>query len=150
MTEKPIRTEAHHRLEVFLGDWRAAGVAYTGSDSAQGESPWSSTHTGRWHTGEFFLLQDERAQVGGQEFDTLSFLGVDPETGRYVMYTFDNGGFHRQYELTVDGSRWTIAGATERAEIMFSEDNRKQTIRWEWKPAQAWVPLCDRVAERHD
>lgn len=114
MTKQPTRTDAHRRLEVFLGDWRATGVAYTGSASAadrmQGESPWSSTHTGRWHTGEFFLIQDERARVGDDEFDTLSLLGVDPETGRYVMRTFDNGGFHRQYELTVDGSRWTITG----------------------------------------
>ncbi|MGC7100484.1 DUF1579 family protein [Amycolatopsis lurida] len=146
MTERPTRTDAHRRLEVFLGDWRATGVSH----AEQGGSPWSSTHTGRWHTGEFFLIQDERALVGAQEFDTLSLLGVDPETGGYVMRTFDNGGFHRQYDLTSDGNRWTISGATERAEITFSEDNRRQTIRWEWKPARTWEPLCDRVAERHD
>jgi RNA polymerase sigma factor (sigma-70 family) len=103
----------------------------------------SSTHTGRWHTGEFFLIQDERAQVGDHGFDPLSVLGVDPETGRYVMRTFDNGGYHRQYELTVDGNRWTITGATERAEITFSDDNRRQTIRWEWKPANAPVDTRD-------
>lgn len=101
---------------MFLGDWRATGVSHIGSDTGQGGSPWSSKHTGRWHTGEF-----------------------------------DNGGFHRQYELTTDGNRWTISGgAIERAEITFSEDNRGQTIRWEWKPVRTWEPLCDRVAERHD
>jgi hypothetical protein len=80
----------------------------------------------------------------------MSFLGVDPESGRYVMRTFDNGGFYREYAVTVDGSRWTITGATERAEVTFSDDSRRQTIRWEWKPAGRWVPLCDRVAERRD
>src|SRR5918998_6138926 len=96
------RTDAHRRLEVFLGDWDATGVAHT----APGGAPWSSTHTGRWHTGEFFLVQDERAHVGGHEFDTLSLLGVDADTGGYVLRTFDNGGFYRHYDLTVDGSRW--------------------------------------------
>lgn len=66
------------------------------------------------------------------------------------MRTFDNGGYHRRYELTVDGNRWTITGDTERAEITFSDDNRGQTICWEWKPERTWLPLCDRVAERHD
>ena len=147
MTERPTRTDAHRLLDVFLGDWQATGVAHT---TADGAAPWTSTHTGRWHTGEFFLVQDERARVGEHPFDTLSVLGVDPDTGGYVLRTFDNGGFHRQYDVTVDGDRWTISGATERAEITFSADNRRQTIHWEWKPAGTWVPLCDRVAERHD
>ncbi|AXB43914.1 DUF1579 family protein [Amycolatopsis albispora] len=150
MTERPLRTDAHRRLEVFLGDWRATGVAHVGPGGEPGETPWSSTHTGRWHTGGFFLIQDERARLGGQDFDTLSLLGVDPSTGGYVVRTFDNGGFYRQYELTADGNRWTITGDTERAEITFSEHNRRQTIHWAWKPAGTWVPLCDRVAERHD
>ena len=41
--------------------------------------PWKSTHTGRWHTGEFFLIQDERAVTGTAPFDTLSIMGWDAE-----------------------------------------------------------------------
>lgn len=152
MTEQPTRTDAHRLLEVFLGDWRATGVARgtATTDPATEDAAWSSSHTGRWHTGEFFLVQDERAIVGGDEFDTLSLLGVDPDTGRYEMRSFENHGYYKPYELTVDGDRWTITGATERAEIIFSDNNRRQTIHWDWKPGNTWEPLCDRIAERND
>jgi hypothetical protein len=154
MSEQPTRTDAHDQLEVFLGDWRATGRAHDneapGPDQPTSGSPWSSTHQTRWHTGEYFMIQDERATVGDSAFDTLSLIGVDQETGRYVMRTFDNGGHFRQYELTVADDQWTIIGSTERATIVFTDDNRRQTIHWEWKPGDEWVPLCDRVAIRRD
>ena len=45
---------------------------------------WTSTHTARWHTGKFFLIQDERAQIDGP-FDTLSVMGWDDDTKRAVL-----------------------------------------------------------------
>jgi hypothetical protein len=45
---------------------------------------------------------------------------------------------------------WTFTGATERARIEFSPDGRTQTIVWEWRPKDRWMPLCDRVARRED
>lgn len=109
---------------------------------------WESTHTGRWHTGGFFLIQDERARPGGRVFDTLSIMGVDARTGRYFAQCFENHGFERRYEVTVDGRVWTFSGASERARIEFSEDGGTQTIVWEWKLHDRWVPLCDRTAPR--
>jgi hypothetical protein len=75
----PTRGPEHERLAVFLGDWRAEGTSYGGTDQAGDDPrengvPWTSTHTGRWHTGEFFLIQDERARPGGDVFDTLSIM----------------------------------------------------------------------------
>jgi hypothetical protein len=54
----------------------------------------------------------------------------------------------RHYDLTVDGRVWTITGKMERARIEFSGDGRSQTITWEWRPKDRWLPLCDRVARR--
>ena len=141
----PTRDERHDALAVFLGQWRAEGTSYGESDG-----PWRSTHVARWHTGEFFLVQDERATTGGRPFDTLSVMGVDPETGRWFARTFENHGFSRHYDVSRDGRVWTFAGAEERARIELSEDGRTQTIHWEWRRDGAWAPLCDRVARRVD
>ena len=43
-----------------------------------------------------------------------------------------------------EAARWDA----ERARIEFSADGRSQTIAWEWRPQDSWLPLCDRVAVR--
>ena len=149
----PARGAQHDALAVFLGHWRAEGSSYGSpsqphDDPRSAAEPWASTHTGRWHTGEFFLVQDERATVGGKPFDTLSVMGVDERTGRLFARCFENHGFYRHYDVAVDGRVWTLSGSTERARIEFSEDGRTQAITWEWRPADRWLPLCDRVARR--
>jgi hypothetical protein len=48
----------------------------------------------------------------------------------------------------VAGTVWVISGKTERARIEFTDDARRQTIAWEWRPQDAWLPLCDRVATK--
>lgn len=142
-------------LAVFLGDWRAEGTSYGGTDQS-GEDPrahgvpWTSEHTAYWHTGGYFLVQDERARPGGEVFDTLFIKGIDPETGELFARTFENHGHYRNYALTRDGDLWTLSGETERATIEFSEGDRKQSIVWEWKPEDRWLPLCERTAVRVD
>jgi hypothetical protein len=149
----PERSERHEALAIFLGRWGAEGTSYGGTDQsgddprANGE-PWISTHEGRWHTGEFFLIQDEKALVGGAVFDTISVMGIDPRTDEYFAQTFENHGFERRYKVSREGSRWTFSGEHERATITFKDSDRTQDIIWEWKPADKWLPLCDRVARR--
>lgn len=151
----PTRGEKHEALAGFLGRWRAAGDSY-GSPNQPEDDPksaaevWVSTHEGRWHTGEFFLVQEERALIDGRPFDTLSILGVDSKTGRYFARSFENHGFYRHYDMTVDGQVWTLSGEHERARIEFSADGRTQTVTWEWRPHDQWLPLCDRIAHRED
>ncbi|RYG35331.1 MAG: DUF1579 domain-containing protein [Burkholderiales bacterium] len=149
----PQRGSLHEALSVFLGDWRAEGSSY-GSPDQDPDDPkgkpeaWTSTHTAHWHTGEFFLIQDERAIVGGKAFDTLGYMGVDPATGRYFSQSIENHGFERRYEMSVNGNVWKMSGEHERATITFSQDGRTQDIKWEWKPSGVWLPLCDRTAHR--
>ena len=152
----PKLTKKHEALDVFLGDWRAEGWSF-GQPNQQADDPkaagekWTSTHTGKWHTGKFFLIQDERAMIGVEDsppFDTISIMGVDPETHEYFARSFENHGFFRLYEVERAGNSWMFVGATERVRIEFSEDAKRQTITWEWLKDGTWLPLCDRVATR--
>lgn len=142
--------EPHERLAVFLGDWHAEGTSYGGGEQSldnprAGATAWSSIHSARWHSGDYFIVQDERASG---PFDTLSLMGWDAEAGRYFARSIENHGFARDYTMTVDGPTWTLSGEHERATNTFSEDRRTQEISWEWKPAKEWLPLCDRTAHR--
>lgn len=154
MANPPQRSADHDALAVFCGKWTARGTSYGGTDQtgddpkANGEA-WVSTHECVWHTGKFFLIQDERADIAGKRFDTLSILGVD-ENRSYFSRGFENHGFYRNYKVTRDGATWHFDGPTERATVIFENKDRRQVWMWEWKPKDAWLPLCDRVAERVD
>ena len=151
--QPPTRTWQYDALEAFLGEWRAEGTSYGGTDQsgsdprANGES-WVSRHRAYWHTGSFFMVQDERAVIAGRAFDTLEVMGVNPDSGDYFARTFENHGYYRDYRMVREGDVWTTAGETERAHITFEDNGRTQRIVWEWKPGGQWLPLCDRIATR--
>ena len=154
MTEAPQRNDLHNAPEVFIGKWTARGTSYGGTDQSGDDpksngEPWISTHEASWHTGRFFVVQDERADIAGSRFDTLSLLGVS-EDGTYFSRSVENHGFYRDYSVTRDGSRWLSEGATERASVRFENEGRRPMWTWEWKPAETWLPLCDRVADKVD
>ncbi len=128
-------------------DARTATVSSEGCAAVEAGAVEEHPHR-RWHSGQFFLIQDERAVTGTAPFDTLSIIGWDAERGCYFARTFENHGFQRCYDVTVDGRVWTFSGATERARIVFSDDGATQTITWEWRPEEGWLPLCDRIATK--
>lgn len=94
------------------------------------------------------MIQDERAQIGGAAFDTLSVLGVESGDKGYFARTFENHGFYRHYGLSVDDRTWLLEGETERARTVFDAHGNTQAITWEWLREGKWLPLCDRVATR--
>ena len=148
----PTRGVQHDALAVFLGRWRAEGTSYgspnqSDDDPKGAPEPWRSTCTGTWHSGEFFLIQDERVMIGANPFDTLSVMGVD-EDGSYFARSFENHGFYRHYRVERDGDKWTLSGDTERATITFKDEGKTQVLVWEWKREEAWLPLCDRTASK--
>ena len=75
-------------------------------------------------------------------------MGWDDNTGRYFARSFENHGFYRHYDVTVEGKVWTTSGKSERARIEFTDHGRRQIITWEWRLKDAWMPLCDRVATK--
>ena len=144
-----------HDASPCRGEWIATGTSFgkprrLSDDPRSNSEPWNSTLTATWYSGQFFLIQDERATSRGAPFDTISILGVDARTGKYFARSFENHGFYRHYDVTLQGRVWTLTGDTERARIELSTDGRAQTITWEWKPDDHWLPLCDRVAIRQD
>lgn len=148
------RTSQHDALSVFLGRWTARGTSFGGTDQsgddpkANGES-WLSTHDAYWHTGKFFLIQDERADIAGSRFDTLSVIGIH-EQGKYFARTFENHGFAREYAVEHVSDIWTFTGEFERATYRFENGYTRQVTTWEWKKDGVWIPLCDRVATKVD
>ena len=77
-------------------------------------------------------------------------LGYDADTGRCFARCFENHGFYRDYDVVGNGRVGVLRGEMERARIEFSEDGRTQTISWEWRRSDGWLPLCDRVTRRSD
>lgn len=150
MSEETQGIRPHERLAVFLGDWRAEGTSYGGeeqsaADPRGGATQWRSIHSARWHSGNYFIVQDERANG---PFDTLSFMGWDPEAKLYFVRSIENHGFARNYTMTVVDRDWTLRGEHERATFTFSPSGGTQYVKWEWKPAAEWLPLCERTAHR--
>lgn len=154
MTETPQRNNLHDALGAFIGKWTARGISFGGTDQS-GDDPksngelWISTHEASWHTGRFFIVQDERADIAGSRFDTFSLLGVSDD-GTYFSRSIENHGYYRDYKVTREGSIWRFEGSTERASVTFEDEGRRQVWKWEWKPGETWLPLCDRVAEKVD
>ena len=147
----PIRGSKHDALDAFLGDWKADGdrTAERTSEATTGRNASVDQYfIGATGIPADSFFQDEKALPGGETFDTLTVMGVDVDSGEYFARNFENHGFYRKYDVTVDDRAWSIRGATERAQIEFSEDGRTQTIVWEWKPRDRWLPLCDRTARR--
>lgn len=152
MAEALARNSKHETLAVFLGKWTAHGTSFGGTDQTGDNQKtngqvWVSTHEACWHTGRFFVVQNERADIAGGRFDTLSILGVDDD-GSYFSRSIENHGFYRDYKVTCEGDSWRFVGATERATVVFDDGGKRQVWSWEWKPRNAWLPPCDRVAER--
>lgn len=154
MTQAPQRNAKHDALALFLGKWTAHGMSYggtdqTGSDPKANGQVWVSTHEACWHTGRFFVVQDERADIAGSRFDTLSILGVNDD-GSYFSRSVENHGFYRNYTVTREGDSWRFDGPTERATVVFENEGKRQVWTWEWRQNNSWLPLCDRVANRID
>ena len=154
-TETAKLNAQHDALDVFLGKRTVRGMSFGGTDQsgdkpkANGE-PWLSTHAGTSHNGAFSLGQDECANIAGSRFDTLSILGVDPETGAYFARSFENRGFYPLYQIERVGNVWTLAGDTERARVGFEDNGRTQNIAWEWRRSDGWLPPCDHIPARVD
>ena len=135
----------HERLGVWIGEWRAEGTNYA-ADGAK--SPWLSDESVEWLAGRFFVVQRWNEHGSAEPFIGLGVMGYDSETKRYFTRSFENHGFYRHYDMTIDGNHWTLDGATERARVEFADDGNTQRIHWEFKPQDKWLPLCDRVARR--
>jgi hypothetical protein len=135
----------YEKLAVWIGDWRAEGTNYA-ADGAT--SRWLSEETFEWLAGQFFVVQRWNEHGSTEPFIGLGVMGYDQRTARHFTRSFENHGFYRHYDMTVEGNIWTFDGPTERARVEFVDGGDTQRIHWEFKPRGQWQPLCDRVARR--
>jgi hypothetical protein len=146
-------SDAHRRLNVFVGKWRAKGQSYADgqrSDAPLASAvPWTSDENYAWLPGGFFLLHSWDAMAGQKVFKGNEILGHDVAQGGYFTRFFDNAGFHPEYSAGVDGNVWTFTEPRTRASIAVSDDGNNMKVFWEWKSdGSDWLPLCDRVATK--
>lgn len=145
-------SDAHRRLDVFVGKWHAEGTSYADGQRAEDPRaagvPWTSDESYEWLPGGFFVLHRWDAMAGEREFKGTEIIGYDEADGGYFTRFFDNAGFHPEYQVSLQGNVWSFAEAATRARVTVSDDGRL-TFNWEWRqPGSDWLPLCDRVATR--
>lgn len=151
MTPEP--TDAHRKLDVFVGTWHAEGTSYAEGQRRDNPraspQPWVSDESYEWLPGGFFLLHRWNARAGTRTFIGTEIIGFDSAKGGYFSFFFDNAGNHPVYHVSVHGDVWTFIEAETRAMVTIREGGRSLEFRWEWKNGgDDWLPLCDREARR--
>src|SRR5436309_14168867 len=86
-------------LDVFVGEWSMAA-------SFAGEPPPAHT-TFEWLPGRRFLVQRWEVDHPAAP-DGIAIIGFDAERGKLLQHYFDSRGVHRVYEMTFDGTAWTL------------------------------------------
>ena len=139
--DKP--SSAHKRLEVFLGTWKADGIAAPNSPSP-GRMRTEDTY--EWLPGAgFFLVQRGHLQINDEKpTQHIWILGYDAPNDTYFVNAFDGIGDYRIYRLSLHERTWMYSGEYERGTLTFGEDGRSFRAFWEQtKDGSNWEPLCD-------
>ncbi len=124
--DQPVAEEALSRLERFVGEWTMRAHA----DTWEGEG----TTTFEWHPDRAHLLQ--RASVDHPDApNSLSVIGCDGAKDTYAQLYSDERGVSRVYDMTFDGTTWTLERQGEpfaqRYVGTFSEDGGTITGQWQ-------------------
>ena len=138
----PVITEAHRRLEPFIGTWKVAGHESGAAPNAP-TTPVTGEESYTWLPGRFFLLGHWDHRVGSDHHIGLNIIRYDATTGQYSSYNVDNLGFARTYRVTQREGVWSFTGDWERATWAFGHDGQTMTIDWEiTSDGETWEPLC--------
>jgi hypothetical protein len=133
----------HQRLNVFVGRWAMSGVNKAEAPIAA-DAPVTGEENYGWLEGGFFLQAHFEHRFGSDRHTGVGIIGYDAQTGEYVSHNFDNLGYQRMYQLSVQDRVWTFTGEFERATLVFSRDGRSFTIAWEIaRDGETWKPLCE-------
>jgi hypothetical protein len=138
----PMVTEAHRRLEPFIGTWTVAGHEVGAAPNAP-TTPVTGEESYAWLPGRFFLLGHWDHRFGSDRHIGLDIIRYDANTGQYSSYTVDNLGFAQTYRVTQRDNVWFFIGDWERATWALSHDGQTMTIDWEiTRDGETWEPLC--------
>ena len=143
VTEKDNLAGAAARLEPFIGRWHVEGDV---QKSAYGPaSRWTSEERCEWLSGRRFLVNRCDASVGERDFQGMAVFGHHPQRGYFARF-HDNAGNAPDYRVSIAGAAWTLTGEAQRALYEFGAGTIE--IRWDWRDADGWHPLCTLQARR--
>lgn len=145
--QQPKLGQEHKRLHVFVGRWKVEGQNKDSAPVAPGIKV-NGEETYEWLTGGFFLVSRFQHHFGDDAHIGLSTIGYDASSQSYTAHNFDNLGYARRYEISVNDKTWTFTGEFERCTLVFNDDGSK-TENWEISAdGSNWQPLCEMTATK--
>lgn len=147
--DQPTAERALRALDPLVGTWI---VTATGADGQQW--PGEGRMTLEWHESGQLLVQTSTVELP-EAPDTVAVIGCDAANGRYVQLYTDDRGVCRVYEMTFDGTRWTLqrdgAPFAQRFTGTLSDDGATITGGWELdEDGTGYRPDFDLVYRRVD
>lgn len=140
-------SETISALHPFIGTWFIEGTNLSSSP----HSP-DTPVTGVWEVkimeGGKFLESHWEYDFGSNKHIGISMLGIPTDDSQLKIFSFDNGGFYRAYDLNIKDQVWNITGDTERAKMQFDIHWKSYKEFWEIKKDGKWHPLCERVGTK--
>ena len=132
-------TNRMSRFEIVIGTWNTTGeVLATDSSPA---TTLSATDTYRWLPGNHFIIHDVDARFGEQPTRSMEVIGYDSQRKLYLARSYDDQGVSEEFEVRLNGKKWSIVGQTVRFDGRFSPDgNKLQGLREMKSPKADWQP----------
>ena len=135
-------TDAHRRLDVFIGKWINEGQTIAGTDAPAVRIVTSDVY--EWMPGGFFVLHTAYGRIGDSLGGGTEIIGYDEASQTYRSYFFDGQGNVSVHELTAQGDRWTWTGDTTRCTANFADSGKTQRAYHERLDENGqWVPAMD-------
>jgi hypothetical protein len=87
------------RLQPFIGTWRL--------EASLGPPGITGTAVFEWELGGAYVIQRSEVPVP-QAPDGLCLISANPDGDGFVQHYFDSRGVTRVYQMTFDGTTWTL------------------------------------------
>jgi len=82
--------------------------------------------------------------MGDEEMRAIEIIGYDASANTYPTYAFDSQGNFGTYKASLQDGIWRFTGETERAKVVFSNNDKLINIKWERLSDDAtWLPWMD-------
>lgn len=154
-TAQPSPSPQQQKLAVFLGRWHTTGHVAAGTSTPAAIV--DSIDTYMWYPGEFFLMHDVEAKIGGLHLDSLEILGYDTDSCHYFATYIDSTGGYGTEQVYLDGNTWTWRGSNvmgvkeHRCIAVISNDgNRIHACHEKSADGQHWEPWMDVTLTKQD
>lgn len=133
-------------IAILEGVWNVEGENLTTGDKPH--TPVTGTQVVKKMEGYNFLESRWDYDFQTNMHVGISIIGSDNDNPEPRVHSFDNLGYHREYQLEIDGSTWKYLGDAERATIEFKDSGNVYEEYWEMKKGEEWLPLCRRTGTR--